>query len=186
MTVKKTVFLMLADGFEETEAIVPVDVLRRLEIHLETVGIARDHVTSSHGVVIRADRTLDTTDLTSADAIILPGGLPGATHLRDCAPLIEALRQMASMGKITAAICAAPIVLERAGLTAGKRITGYPGTEALAPGLVYTGELVEQDGAILTGRGPGASFAFAARVALALGKTQEEVDALYQRMLIRT
>ena len=91
---------------------------------------------------------------------------------------------MHAAGKTVAAICAAPIVLHKAGLTGGRRITGYPGSEQMAPGLVYTGERTETDRGVVTGKGPGAAFEFAFVLAAALGSTAEEIRNVKQQMLV--
>ncbi len=185
-TKEKAVWIVLADGFEETEAIVPADVLRRLKIPVILTGLEKEEVRGSHGIVVKADCLLRETSLDDCIAIVLPGGLPGAIHLRDSAVLAERLAKASESGKIVAAICAAPIALERAGLTSGgsRRITGYPGSETMAPGLAYTGKNTERDGNLVTGKAPGAAFAFAAEIAVALGKSRSEVEDLYREMFV--
>ncbi len=183
---EKAVWIVLADGFEETEAIVPADVLRRLKIPVILTGLKKKEVRGSHGIVIKADCVLEEAPFDDCAAIVLPGGLPGAVHLRDSADLVERLVKASENGKIVAAICAAPIVLERAGLTAGgRRITGYPGSENMAPGLAYTGKDTERDGNLVTGKAPGAAFVFAAEIAVALGRSRSEVEDLYREMFVR-
>jgi len=181
----KKILMMLAEGFEEMEAVVPADILRRLGFELSLVGLTDEFVISARGITLQADCILESAEFHTADAIVLPGGLPGATNLRSCPLLIDELKKAFSSGRVTAAICAAPIVLARAGLTAGKKVTGYPGTEKMEPGLVYTGNLVEVDGTVITGKGPGAAFGFAAAIAVALGTKQEEIDTLFSRMFVQ-
>ena len=113
------VAVILAEGFEEIEALTPVDVLRRANIACDTVGLTDQKVTGSHAIPVLADKVFD-GDLSAYDMIVLPGGLPGAHHLRDHEGLIAALQKEAAAGKYIAAICAAPVVLDRAGLLAGK------------------------------------------------------------------
>lgn len=175
---------MLAEGFEETEAIVPVDIWRRLGFEVTLVSLSSLRVFGAHGVSINADCKMTDAPFGSADAIILPGGLPGATNLRESKQLTDHIKTAAGLGKIIAAICAAPIVLERAELTQGRRITGYPGSEKMTLGMNYTGNLVEMDENIITGKGPGAVFAFAEKVALALGKNLSEIKQLYAGMFV--
>lgn len=180
----KKIFVILADGFEEIEAMAPVDILRRLGFDVCLVGLSDKMVKGAHNITVQADLTLETADFNTADAIVLPGGMPGATNLRNSSTLITHLVNAANAGKVVAAICAAPIVLERAGLTKNKRITGYPGSEKMTLGLQYTGNIAEADGNIITGKGPGAAFAFAEKIAVALGKTYTEVRNLFAGMFI--
>ncbi|MCK5843642.1 MAG: DJ-1/PfpI family protein, partial [Victivallales bacterium] len=121
----KTVAVLLADGFEEIEAITPIDILRRLEFNVIIAGLS-DDVSGAHGIKIDVDKSLDDLSAKNLDAVLLPGGLPGSTHLRDDERVIRLVREMAEAGKIVSAICAAPIVLAKAGLMKGKTCTGYP------------------------------------------------------------
>ena len=182
--IQKQAVILLADGFEETEAVATGDVLKRLGIAVQFAGVNTEYVTSTAGVTIKAHTLLDDVDWSTKDAVILPGGLPGAENLRDSSEVMEVLRKMNADGKVVAAICAAPIALERAGLVRGKAVTGYPGTNAGLEDLVYTGNRAEQDGNLVTGKGPGASFDFAAQIAKALGKTQEDVDKVFDGMFV--
>lgn len=181
-----TIFMILADGFEDIEAVAPLDIFRRLGLKALTVGLKSKTVTSSHGVTLTADAVLDGTDLLSGGAIVLPGGLPGAVNLRDSASLAASLAKASEAGMILAAICAGPIVLENAGVLCGCRVTGYPGCEVLSGSktLVFSGSEVEVDGHIITARGPGASFAFARAVAESLGVKSGVVDGLYEGMFV--
>ena len=124
-TFMKTAVICM-NGFEEVEGLTVVDMLRRLEIECDIVGKGAE-VTGSHGIVIKADRLLDEIKSEDYSAIILPGGLPGATNLRDDSKVISLVKEMNKTGKIVAAICAAPIVLERAGVLEGREFTAYPG-----------------------------------------------------------
>ena len=131
----KSAFVFLATGFEETEAIGTVDVLRRAGIQAATVSITGSKlVTGSHQVTIEADYLLEEAPLANGAALILPGGLPGATNLNACVPLKEALLQQYRDGGIVAAICAAPLVLGGLGLLKGRKATCYPGK---GPSLVF-------------------------------------------------
>ena len=124
----KSAFVFLATGFEETEAIGTVDVLRRAGIQAATVSITGSKlVTGSHQVTIEADYLLEEAPLANAAALILPGGLPGATNLNACVPLKEALLQQYRDGGFVAAVCAAPLVLGGLGLLKGRKATCYPG-----------------------------------------------------------
>ncbi len=178
------IIIVLADGFEETEAVATADVLKRLGFHVSLAGLDSERVRSSAGTTILADLLFRDADLNQADALVLPGGLPGALHLRDSSAVSDALRFMAAHGKVVAAICAAPIALERAGLAKGKKITGYPGTNKDLAGLNYTGSRVERDGLTVTAKGPGVSFEFAAAIAQTLGTPQDRIDAVLNGMFV--
>ena len=180
----KKIAVILADGFEEIEAVVPSDVLKRLGCEVIHAGAVSKTVTGAHGFRIEASWTLKELDPDFLDAVFLPGGLPGATNLRDNPEVIELLRKLHSEGKILSAICAAPIVLHKAGVTAGRRITGYPGSEKMAPGLEYTGARAENDRGVVTGKGPGASFDFAFALAEALGMEKEKLQQLKLQMFV--
>ena len=182
---KNSVIIVLANGFEETEAIGTADVLKRVGFQVLLAGLNETVVTSSAGTRVQADLLFKDADLTAAAALVLPGGLPGATNLRDSQAVIDALRFMNDSGKVVAAICAAPIVLERAGLSKGKRVTGYPGTNQGLPNLVYTGSRTECDGNIVTGKGPGVSFEFGARIAAALGADPAKINAVLDGMFVQ-
>ena len=178
------VVFVLANGFEETEAIGTADVLKRIGFIVKLAGLDSDVVVSSAGTRIQTDLLFRDADLENAAAIVLPGGLPGAHNLRDSQAVIDALQSMNRAGKIIAAICAAPVVLQRAGLSAGKRLTGYPGTNQGLADLVYTGNRTERDGNIVTGKGPGVSFEFGARIAEALGADPAKIKAVLDGMFV--
>lgn len=180
-----SVIIILADGFEETEAIGTADVLKRIGFTVRLAGLNSDVVKSSAGTRILTDLRFRDVDWSKADAVVLPGGLPGATNLRDSEAVIEAVRTMYGSGKVAAAICAAPIVLERAGLTGGKRVTGYPGTNQGLADLVYTGNRTERDGNLVTGKGPGASFDFAVEIARALNANPAKIEAVLDGMFVQ-
>lgn len=156
------VYQFLANGFEEVEALAPVDILRRGGVEVTTVSITGDRVaTGAHGIPVVADATFeDIADFSDADALLLPGGLPGATNLNDHEGVRAALLAQDRSGKCVAAICAAPMVLGSIGILQGKTATCYPGFDKYLTGATYTGEMVTVDGNIVTGKGPGASFAF--------------------------
>ncbi len=158
------VFVFLADGFEDVEALIPVDVLRRGGVDVTTVTINdTPAVTSAHGVTLMADLLFeDIVDaLPEADLLLLPGGMPGASNLNEHEGLKQALVRQFEQGKKVAAICAAPLVLGGLGLLRGKNATCYPGFEGTLEGANYTGELFTVDGNITTGEGPAAAFPFA-------------------------
>lgn len=156
----KKAIVVLAEGFEEIEAVTPVDILRRAGVEVEVVGLGADEVAGAHGVTCKTDRALGETE--DADAVILPGGLPGADNLAASATLVGVLRAQAESGKLVAAICASPgVVLAGLGLLDGKRATCYPSfEERFGPSTTHVTDDVVKDGNILTSRGPGTAFAF--------------------------
>lgn len=158
---KKTA-IILADGFEEVEALTPVDLLRRAQLVCDMLALEdRETVIGSHGIAIRADKCLRDADLDSYDGIILPGGLRGTQKLAGDARVLELLRRFHAEGKLTAAICAAPTVLARAGLLEGRRAVSYPRMEDQLGGALVGTEAVALDGTVLTSRGLGTAISFA-------------------------
>lgn len=167
-------FLFLADGFEEVEALTPVDVMRRAGMDVKTVSINDTRlVTGAHGVTISADLTFCEADFGHAEWLICPGGLPGAENLHNYGPLSDLLKEHAQKGSI-AAICASPaMVLAPLGILNGKEATGYPGTEdgLRAGGAIVRVAPVISSGRIITANGPGSSLRFAlAIVAATMGE----------------
>ena len=178
------VLMILAGGFEETEAIAVADVLRRLNIDVTVAGLDSLEPAGAHGFTVKADALLEKCGGEPYDGVFLPGGMPGATNLLHSEAVLELVRRIDREGGVISAICAAPIVLARAGLLAGRRFTMYPGFEQYLGGMTPTGELAECDGRVVTGKGPGAVFAFAAKLAAALGKSRQEIAAAYAAMFI--
>ena len=177
------IYLFLATGFEEIEALGTADILRRAGLDLQLVSVTGDlTVAGAHGINIEADALFEDVDFFDADMLILPGGMPGATNLADCADLNERLRDHVYLGRPVAAICAAPLVLGRLGLLDGKRATCYPGFEGELEGATCTGAMVEVDGNVVTGKGPAAVFEFGYAL-VELLKDKATADALRQGML---
>jgi len=156
------VLMPLAEGFEEIEAVTVVDLLRRAGIEVHTAALARREVTGSHGITVVADIGLDDAVAADYEMIVLPGGMPGADHLRRDPRVVALLQQFAAAGRYTAAICAAPGVLAHAGLLEGRAATSYPGflTPDSAPGIRLSEEPVVVDGRVVTSRGPGTAIPF--------------------------
>ena len=157
------VYEFLANGFEEVEALAPVDILRRGGVEVKMVSITGSNlVESSHGVVVKADLLFENiTDFSDADLLMLPGGMPGSKNLNEHEGVRNALKEQFEKGKRVAAICAAPLVLASVGLLKGKKATIYPGMESyLGEDAEYTGALVQEDGNVTTGAGPAASFPY--------------------------
>ncbi|HLO59468.1 MAG TPA: DJ-1 family glyoxalase III [Bacteroidales bacterium] len=157
----KKVMIHFAEGFEEVEAITPVDVLRRAGCEVVMVSVTgKKEVTSKRGVVVIADKNFDEINYDEADMIVLPGGQPGANNLNKHEGLKKQIVNFNAQGKFVAAICAAPLVFGSAGILKGKKATCFPGTEPQLTGANCTGTLVEIDGNIITGKGPGVAMAF--------------------------
>ena len=158
----KTIFVFLADGFEEIEAITPIDVLRRAGLNVQTVSVMEEQIVAgAHGIPVVADKMFADIHLEDAEMLLLPGGLPGATNLDAHQGLSDMIMAFASEGKALAAICAAPLVFGNRGLLQGKKATCYPGFESYLTGAEYTAALVEIDGNFITAKGPGAAMDFA-------------------------
>ena len=159
---KRSVLVPLADGFEEIEAVTIVDVLRRAGIEVVVAALAGRQAKGAHGVVIAADASLDDAAKRRFDAVALPGGMPGASTLRDDARVRKAVVDVVQHGGTAAAICAAPIALESAGLLKGRRATAYPGfLEELTSAAARVADRVVVDGPIVTSAGPGTAAEFA-------------------------
>lgn len=151
----------LAQGCEELEAITIIDLLVRAGIDVTTAGLNEQTVTASRGTRIVPDTTIDAVKNEHFDLIVLPGGLPGANHLRDDTDLQVLLKQHAADDKLIAAICAAPKALAAAGLLEGKQVTCYPGALNEYTQLNVRTTAIEIDGQIITSRGPGTAMDFA-------------------------
>lgn len=168
----KKIAVFLAEGFEEIEALTPVDILRRAGFDCKTVGVTGSVVTGSHGIAVQADLTLS-DPLEEFDMIVCPGGLPGSIHLRDCDEVIRLVQVFdRDPEKYVAAICAAPQVLAKAGITTGRHVTSYPGAdlEALFADAVYhTDKAVIVDDKLITSRGAGTAMEFAFTLVDVLG-----------------
>ncbi len=153
----------MAPGFEEIEMTAPVDILRRLGVTVDIAGVQSLHVEAAHGMVMQADMLLVDVDASQYDGVVLPGG-QGSWVLRDTPAVLRLVEEMSTKKKLVAAICAAPIALEAAGVLRGKRVCCYP-AEAVVSELQSVASIenkaVVKDGHIITGRGPGAAFEFA-------------------------
>lgn len=167
--------VLLAEGFEELEAVTIIDVLRRGEVEVVGLGVTGTTVRGSHGISLLAERALASGAQEAWDLVVLPGGMPGASTLRDDPRVQAFLRAQRDRGTPLAAICAAPIALGRAGLLGGRRATCFPGFEAQLLGATVSAEAVVEDGDVITSRGPGTALAFAlALVARLQGAAQAD------------
>jgi len=165
MTATQRVLVPLADGFEEVEAITIFDVLRRAgaDVTLADLGApsALRRARGAHGLEVVTATSLDSIEIDDFEAVVLPGGIPGATNLRDDARVIAALKYMRERGRWTAAICAGPIALATAGLLEGERATSYPAfRDRLGGAEVVTDERVVVSGRVVTSVGPGTALDF--------------------------
>lgn len=157
----KSICIFLAEGFEEMEAMFPLDILRRGGMDVKLVSVTDEKaVRSSHGVTIMADALFEDVSEEDVEMIVLPGGLPGATNLDAHAGLDKLILSFANAGKPLAAICAAPMVYGKRGLLKGKKATCYPGFDKYLEGAEYTGNMVEVVDNFILGKGPGAAPAF--------------------------
>ena len=160
------VYVFLADGFEDIEALAPIDILRRANVDVKTVGVTGIEVTSSHGVTVKADMSVSDIKLDSDLAlIVLPGGMPGTLNLEASVGVQKAIDFCAANDKYIAAICAAPaVVLGKTKIPAGKKWTCYPGMEGESKAEYqngYSNKVFVTDGNLVTSRGPGAAEEFA-------------------------
>ena len=162
------VYIILGKGFEEAEAIIPCDLLRRAGVQAEFVGIGSKSVAGGHAITVEAERTVDETDLTEADMIVLPGGLGGVASILSSQKVLDAVASMHREGKFVAAICAAPTVFAKLGIMDGRKATCYPGMENEMADAIMCDVSAVRDGNIITGRAAGAAFAFGLELISAL------------------
>lgn len=163
------IYLFLANGYEEMEAVATIDFLKRAGLDISTVAVEGDPdylITGSHGITIKANMLISEMTIDdNIDAVILPGGMPGTVNLESTDKVLEAIRYCADNGKLIAAICAAPSILGHMGLLAGKKATCYPGFERELKGAVFTGASVTCDGNIITAEGAGSALRFGEAIA---------------------
>ena len=178
------VYILLGTGFEETEAIAPIDLLRRAQIPTLTVGLNGKTVCGGHGIPVEADITVDEMDLTDLSMIVLPGGLGGVASIRDCQAAMDAVSFAWENGKFVAAICAGPTVLADLGITDGKNAVCYPGCESGMGSAKIAATACIQDGKLITGTSAGCAVTFGLQLIKAL-KGQEAADAIASQIVIR-
>ena len=180
----KKVYIFLADGFEEIEAITPIDVLRRAEINVITVSISnKKEVTGARKITIVADSVFDECNFSDADLLVLPGGMPGTLNLNEHDELKNLLVDFANKGKLIGAICAAPLILGGKGLLKGKNATCYPGFEDKLLEAKHTGSPLEVDENIITAKGVGAAMKFALQLVTML-KDESLAKELADKMVV--
>ena len=179
------VYILLGTGFEEIEALAPVDLLRRAGVEVTTVGLNGKIVYGSHRICVQADITIDELDISDAEMIVLPGGLGGVASIRGCDKALEAVKAVAAAGKYVAAICAGPTVLADLGLLTGVNATCYPGQiPNMKDALVVPNAACVTDGKIITGTSAGTAVPFALALIEAL-KGAEAAGAIADLIVIR-
>lgn len=178
------IYVFLADGFEEIEALTAVDILRRAELNVQTVGISSKTVRGAHGISVVCDIMDTQTDPQNLEMIVLPGGMPGTLNLEK-SPVVQTFIEYAMQKNLPiGAICAAPSILGHLGLLDHKTITCYPGFESQMPLANYTGNACEQDGNIITGSGAGTAMEFALKLVEQL-KGRERAELLKAAVLCK-
>ena len=178
------VYMLLGTGFEETEAIAPLDLLRRAGVSVATVGINGKVVYGSHGIGVEADIELHEMDLANLEMIILPGGLGGVASIKASQAAMEAVKFAYENGKFTAAICAGPTILASLGITDGKNATCYPGCEDQMGSANMVNAAAVTDGKVITGTSAGCAVPFGLALIAAL-KGQEAADTVAKQIVIR-
>jgi len=184
MSVK--ILVPLAEGFEETEAVAVIDVLRRAGLDVTTAGLAPGLVRGAHAIALAPDASLDELDLSTFTAVVLPGGLPGARALAADERVLGLVRRLHAEGRTTAAICAAPLVLRAAGVLGAAPITSHPSVRAELEGTALRDEpRVIVSGSVVTSQGPGTALEFAL-VLVGLLAGPERARELQRAMLVRS
>lgn len=179
------VYMMLGTGFEVTEAMVPLVMMRRAGIDVCTVGINGKTVYGSRDIGIEADMELGEMDLTNLEGIILPGGLGGVASIKASQSALDAVKFAFDNNKLVAAICAGPTVLAQLGVTDGKRATCYPGCETqMGSAVMVPDAAAVTDGNVITGTSAGCAIPFALQLITAL-KGKEAADNVAQQIVIR-
>ena len=162
------VYILLGTGFEEIEAVAPCDLMRRAGIEVRYAALEGTEVTGSHGIVIRADLTLNEVKLDDMEMLVLPGGLRGVKSILACEPALELTRKAWDAGKLVCAICAAPTILAQLGIAENRSATCYPGMEDRMGSAKMTGTATARDGRLITGRSAGSAIDFGLELIAAL------------------
>ncbi len=178
------IYMLLGTGFEETEAIAPLDLLRRAGLQVYTVGIPGKMVYGGHGIGVEADITIEQMDLTALEAVLLPGGLGGVASIEGSDLAMDAIRFAFDNGKLIGAICAAPTILGKLGMLEGKKAVCYPGCEEDLHGATIACQAAIQDGNIITGTSAGCATTYGLALVEAL-KGKAEADRIAAQIVIR-
>ena len=179
------VYVLLGTGFEEMEAIAPIDLMRRAGIDVKTVGVTGKTVYGSHGIGVEADILPEEMDLDAMEMIVLPGGLGGVASTRASKPALDALRYGWEQGRFVAAICAGPTVLADLGITDGRNATCYPGCEGqMGSANMQPGAAAVRDGKLITGTSAGCAIPFALELIRAL-RGEEKAQTIAAQIVIR-
>lgn len=179
------VYTMLAPGFEITEAMLPIDILRRARIEVKTISITSEKlVTSSNGTPVVADQLLSESDLSDGDMLFLPGGMPGSINLKDCQPLAEVIHEYHTQGKWLAAVCAAPMVYGTLGILQGEKATCFPGFEKDLLGAEALKKTCVRSGQFITGCGAGACYELGREMVAAL-LGEDTANAVLRQMMFQ-
>lgn len=180
------VYVFLADGFEEIEAVAPVDILRRMNIPVTTVGVTGKTVVGSHSIPVTADITMEDGDFSDLSALLLPGGMPGTVNLGENKKLCDLILKSQREGKLLAALCAAPSVFGQLGILENRPFTCYPGFEKGINGDYKNLPLVISEGnsTVITAWGPGAAYRFGFALAEFIKKDKKAVESLKASMMM--
>ena len=154
------IYMFLADGFEEVEALAPLDIMRRANIDVITVGVTGEYITGAHNITVKADKSISEVNREDLDGVILPGGLGGTNNMDNSREVKEIVQFAADNNKLVCAICAAPSILGKMGLLAGKEATCYPGFEDTFTGGKYIKQSVVKSGNFITSDGMGSAYKF--------------------------
>ncbi len=177
------VYLFLAEGFEEIEALTVVDMLRRAGIGIEMVSITgKEMVEGSHQIAVKADLLFEDADFSSTDMLVLPGGMPGTMNLLAHEGLINRLKEFHEQGKMLAAICAAPRILGINGILEGKHAVCYPGNEGFLAGAIVETSPVMVDGSVITSRGMGTAIQFSTAI-IEHFRNKDEADKILKAII---
>ncbi|MHB8125174.1 MAG: DJ-1 family glyoxalase III [Desulfitobacteriaceae bacterium] len=178
------IYLHLAEGFEEIEALTVVDVLRRANMDVETVSITgKKDIIGAHNIIVTTDKVFAEIDYDNGDMIVLPGGMPGTKNLEEHSGLIEKIKAYEQQDKWIAAICAAPMILGKLGILNNRTATCYPGFESELIGADLSSASVVQSGKIITSRGPGTAMLFALKIVEVLNGS-DKVNSLKEDLLL--
>ncbi len=179
------VYMLLGTGFEETEAIAPLDLLRRAGVEVKTVGLNGKTVKGSHGIGVEADMQVEDLNVSDAEMVILPGGLGGVASIRACKTAMDAVKTAWEKGSFVAAICAGPTVLADLGIPDGKKATCYPGCEdGMGAAVMVPNAACVRDGKLITGTSAGCAIPFGLLLIEAL-KGTEAAETVKKQIVIR-